>query len=201
MDAEDIERREFAAAFRGYDRGEVDLYLREVAQEVRAMGKEVSKAKQAADKAISDLSALKAERAKVSEPEEPAQSSGKAEAYRQVGEETARVLLAAEAAANEIREAGRHEVTQMITEARRKAQQIVKDASHGRTEIEDDIKRLKQTRASLAAQLDDIKRRLADAVARLHAPLEPPPPVRLSRPPEKQAAGPPSKTVPPVAPK
>ena len=189
MDADDIEKREFAPAFRGYDRAEVDLYLREVAQEVRDIGRQVSTAQEAAEKAITDLNALKAERAKASEPE-PAQSTDKAEAYRQVGEETARVLLAAETAANEIREAGRHEVTQMIAEARRKAQQIVKEASQGRTGIEEDIKRLKQTRASLAAQLDDINRRLADAVAKLQSPLEAPPSsARPSRPADKRSSG------------
>lgn len=150
MDPEQIENKEFLIGLRGYDRDEVDRFLKQVAEEVR-------KLQPAADLA--------------SAPAEPQEARS---LYEQVGQETSRILLAAEEAGNEIKEAAKTEAASLMTDARARAEEIDRVARERQSVSEDYLKRLEEARGVLATQLVDVGRRLEETVSRLQMPVETP---------------------------
>jgi DivIVA domain-containing protein len=160
MDPEDIEAREFATSLRGYDREEVDSFRRGVAAEVRRL-----------------RSALAQQVASASSAESPTPPDT-ADAYRQVGDETARILVAAEQAAREIKERGQREVAELLADAREEAAALGRAAIAERETIEEDIRQLQEARAMLGTEMEDLRRRFEELVLRLRQPFE----IRRTRP-------------------
>lgn len=95
--------------------------------------------------------------------------------YRQIGEKTSQILVAAEEAGKEIRELARREAAEVLADARAKAAEIVMAAQADRRAAEHDLQRLREARAQLATQLEVVRRRLDETIALLRAPMDEPP--------------------------
>jgi len=186
MEPDEIERREFSTGLRGYDRSEVDVFTKEIAQLVRRLQ---------TDLAAVRSSLAKAKAAPPPPPPAPVPESvpDKDMAYRFLGEETTRVLIAAEHAAKEIKARANQQAAEVVADARREAGRIAREGREGRQEAQDDLRQLRQTRGMLAGQLEDIRRKLAEAVARLQTPVDP---TALAHGPEKSDSRPGSRLAP-----
>lgn len=170
MDEKKVETKEFTVSLRGYDRDEVDVYLGQLAEELRQL------------------------KAGAAGTPPAAASSGSADAYRQVGDETSKILVAADEAGREIRDRAQKEATSIVAEARSKAEAITRQHQADRRGFEEDIQKLREVRDTLATQLEDVGRRLAETTARLKTPIETPiPPV--DRGPKPKAAEAPAREV------
>lgn len=152
MEPEEIESKEFLVSLRGYDREEVDAYLRELADEIRRLSTNIGTA--AAPSA--------------------APAGDPATFYKQIGDETSKILLAAEEAGREINTRARAEAAELLSSARSQAEEIRKLGDQQRQAAEDDLRRLREARSILATQLEDVRRRLDETIARLQAPIETP---------------------------
>lgn len=197
VEPEEIEAKQFLISLRGYDREEVDEFLRQVADELRRrlQGGPV------------------------------ASGGATADAYRRVGEETSRILVAAEEIANNMRETARRETEAAVAKARKEAEEtreaarkesietiaaarkeaeetvasarteaaeilgsarqeataVEKSIAEAREAAEQDLEALRQARSVLSTQLEDVRRRLDETIARLQAPVDKLPPRREIR--------------------
>ncbi len=207
MDPEEIENRQFIVTLRGYARDEVDSFREEVAQEIKILRKQLTKA-------TSELSHSNAELAKsrtqlgdlnvqldevnarlavaeqpreepepATRPEPPktTQAEDRASAFKLVGQETERILLAAEQAAEQLHERAMKESAEIMTDARLKAQRTMEELAAARRAAEEDFAGIKESRNMVASQLEDIRRRLEETISRLRVPVELPGPKTVSR--------------------
>lgn len=183
MEPEDIEAREFGTVLRGYDRQEVEDFAREVAEHVRRLQNDLDEVRAALESAKATPPPALLPPAPV---KAPVTEAPKTDVYKQLGEETARILISAEQAGHQIKEQAKREAAEVLADARRDAGRIARQAREGKQQAEGDLRQLLQTRAMLAGQLEDVRRRLAEAVARLQAPLEPTdsPPHKQEEPPD-----------------
>ncbi|MDX1621945.1 MAG: DivIVA domain-containing protein [Nitriliruptorales bacterium] len=166
---EEIASRQFLISLRGYDRGEVETFLREIADEVGALQARIQELEEQLEAASSSTGM------------EPAGETGAISAdsgahpFKALGEETTRILVAAEESAQEIQrraeERARHEVDQARREAReevqgarRTASKIVADAERRRNGIAEDIRQLEATRDDLMHELREAMKAVQGAV-------------------------------------
>jgi hypothetical protein len=119
------------------------------------------------------------------EPEAfPAQPSGgssvgpddAAAFFRQLGEQTSKVLTAAEEAGRGIREQARRDAAGIIAEARVEANELALAAASQRRAAEEELRRFREARTILANQIEDVHRRLEEIILRLRTPVEAPEP-------------------------
>ncbi len=157
MEPNEISKREFLVSLRGYDRDEVDAFAKEVAQELARLRSELAAASASGPAQGPPIVAV------------PVNT----QAYERVGEDTSKILLAAEQVGEQIREKARREAAGLTTDARAEAEKIKREADAERKESEDDLRKLREARTVLATQLEDVGQRLAESVARLRAPVEP----------------------------
>ncbi|MFP5309838.1 MAG: DivIVA domain-containing protein [Actinomycetes bacterium] len=160
---DEIAARQFLVSLRGYDREEVAAFLREVADEVatlRGRVRELERDLEAAQASGGAASAVPVARAEAT----PAASIDTREALKLLGEETTRILVAAEDSAAVIRqraeervaaelETARRESRDEIEGARRTASKIVADAERRRAVIAEDIRGLEATRDRFLGEL------------------------------------------------
>lgn len=190
MDPEEIESREFLPSFRGYARDEVEAFREEVVQELKSLRKQLTKATSDLSHANTELaeakSQLAAVRAELAEeqakpkPEpQPAEAvvapspvEDRAVQFRMVGQETERILLAAEQAAEQIHERAVKESAEMMTDARLKVQRSLEELEAARRAAEQDFAGIRDARGMVASQLEDIRRRLEETINRLRVPVE-----------------------------
>ena len=119
----DITQKQFAKAFRGYEREEVEGFLSLVAVEFEALIKEVNALREDNQRKVEELAEHKSRERALQE-----------------------TLVAAQKASEEIREAARKESEITISDAELQAEKIVQ-AAHGRfLRIVDDINELKRQR-------------------------------------------------------
>lgn len=168
---EEIASRQFLVSLRGYDRDEVAAFLQEVAdehaqlleriEELDAALAEARRTAQGAERApaaAAPSTAVEAQR-----PAQPVAMSPR-EAFAALGEETTRILVAAEESAQAIRdkaeerarvdlENSRREARDEVEGARRAASKIVADAERRRNTIAEDIRTLESTRDSFMQDL------------------------------------------------
>ena len=156
MEPEEIESKEFLVSLRGYDREEVDAYLRELADEIRQLSTNIGTT------------------APPSAAPSAVPAGDPATFYKQIGDETSKILLAAEEAGREINTRARAEAAELLSSARSQAEEIRKLGDQQRQAAEDDLRRLREARSILATQLEDVRRRLDETIARLQAPIETP---------------------------
>lgn len=160
MDPEEIQNREFLVSLRGYDRDEVDAFAREVAEEIAKLRTQLTAAGSAPPAAA---------------PEPvPAVPADRSDALKQIGEETSKILLAAEQVGSDIKDKARREAAEMLADAREEVQKINKESSERRREAEEELRKLTEARSVLATQLEDVRRRLDETISRLVAPMTPP---------------------------
>lgn len=139
---DDIAQRRFLVALRGYDRDEVSTFLQEVAGEVRGLRARIAE--------------LQAELARATEAAAPDGVDPRA-AFQALGQETTRVLVAAEEAAQEIearaaaaaqdREDEAHrEARETVDRANRQAARTIAEAERRRDAIAAEIAALREER-------------------------------------------------------
>jgi hypothetical protein len=190
MDPEEIESREFLPSFRGYARDEVEAFREEVVQELKSLRKQLTKATSdlshtntELDQARSQLAEVRAElaeeRARPKPEPQPAEAAAepspveeRAAQFRMVGQETERILLAAEQAAEQIHERAVKESAEMMTDARLKVQRSLEELEAARRAAEEDFAGIRDARGMVASQLEDIRRRLEETINRLRVPVE-----------------------------
>ncbi|MGH2718128.1 MAG: hypothetical protein ACRDJU_06080 [Actinomycetota bacterium] len=94
--------------------------------------------------------------------------------FRQLGEQTSKVLTAAEEAAREIREQARRDAAVVVADARMQAEELARAAAAERRIAEEELRRFREARAILANQIEDVRRRLEEIVLRLRTPVDAP---------------------------
>lgn len=172
---EDIESKEFLVSLRGYDREEVDAFLRELAEEIRR---------------------LKSDAQTVAPSSSPAGEGDASTFYKQIGEETSKILVAAEEAGAEIRARASAEAAELLASARNQSEEVRRAGEAQKQAAEDDLRRLREARSILANQLEDVGRRLEETISRLQAPIEPATTASTTAaPPRPQVVPPPAATV------
>src|SRR5438093_5148301 len=168
MNPNDIEAREFAVANRGYDCEEVDAFLRVVGAEVRRLQSRLAKQGTSEEAVEASADVPGSTQGAVEDLSAP----DPAETYRRVGDETARILVAAEQAAVEIKERGEREAAELVAAARREAIALHKAAKAERGGLEQDIRQLHEARSLLGVEMEDMRRRFEELVLRLRRPFD-----------------------------
>lgn len=212
MDPEEIENRQFLVSLRGYARDEVESFREEVAQEIRILRKKLVKATSELSHANAEMTNLKSKLAEAStqlaqersrraaenepKPPEPAPAQDRAAVFRTVSQETERILLAAEHAAEQIHERALAESAEIMADARIKVEQSLAELEAARRAAEEDFAGIRDSRAMVASQLEDIRRRLEETISRLRVPVELPGSKPVSRFRQPQAADPGAPQVP-----
>lgn len=155
MKPEEIAEHKFLVGLRGYDREQVETYLRDLARYAQSLETQLHDALNRP------------------EPAPPAPPTVD-EAARILGEEIAQIVVAARAGAEEILKKSRAEAAELLADARRDLAEVRREIAERKTTAEDEIRSLAEARDRLATQLGDVRRRLEETVARL-APVEAPP--------------------------
>lgn len=174
IEADEVGQKEFLVALRGYDREQVDAYLREIAEELRRL-------RSASESAVA-----------------PAPSSA-AEVYKGIGEKTSQILVAAEEAGEEIKTTARDEAARILTDTRMEATSLARTSQNERRQAEQEIRKLRDARNLLKTQLEDVGRRLEEMISRLDSPMDIPDTDVGPEPPPAPVAAPP-RAEPPAAP-
>ncbi|MDQ3932256.1 MAG: DivIVA domain-containing protein [Actinomycetota bacterium] len=154
---EEIATRQFLIALRGYDRDEVTTFLGRVAEDYRSLVTRVQELETDLERASTAFTV----------------SSDPLEAFRQLGEETTRILVAAEEAAIQLRqraeeetrvelEAARRTATEELDTARRSAAEELQHAR--RTAAEE----LQSARRTAAEELDEARRAASEELEQAH---------------------------------
>ncbi len=204
MDPEEIENRQFLVQLRGYARDEVESFREEVAQEIKILRKQLTKATSDLSHANNELAAVKAKLAEErsrpapevkaapeppSTPEPPAED--RTAMFRLVGQETERILLAAEEAAEQIHERAEKEAAELLADTRMRVERSLAEFDAARRAAEEDFAGIRDSRSMVASQLEDIRRRLEETISRLRVPVQLPgskPASRFRSQSEQQAA-------------
>ncbi|HVE76533.1 MAG TPA: ATP-binding cassette domain-containing protein [Actinomycetota bacterium] len=179
FEPEEIEERSFAMSLRGYDRDEVDSFKQEVATLLRGQQRLLEKAEQAATEAEQQKVAAveEAVAAAVEERPEPGpvveRPSDPEAVFRQIGDETSKILIAARGAGDEVLSTARADAAELLLNARHAAKRVEDESERQRLAAESDVSYLRETRALLATQLEDLQKGLAESVSRMRSPVEP----------------------------
>jgi DivIVA domain-containing protein len=197
MDPDQIEQTHFLVALRGYARDEVDSFLKDVAGEVRGLRRQLATASAELDARqaelkvrTAELEAKSSELAQLAARPQPVQApaevihpqpTDRAQAIRAIGDETERILLAAEDAAIQIRERAMKDSAELVTDARLQAERTIREIDERKNEAAADLAKIESTRGMMASQLEDIRRRIDETVARLRTPVDPLPPPQSTR--------------------
>ncbi len=190
MDPEEIENRQFLVQIRGYARDEVEAFREEVAQEIKILRKQLTKATSDLSHANSELANAKARlaeanaqlaeerskpagqpEAKSPEPEAPP-AVDRASMFHMVGQETERILLAAEESAEQIHEQALKESAELMADTRMRVERSLAEFDAARRAAEEDFAGIRDSRSMVASQLEDIRRRLEETISRLRVPVE-----------------------------
>lgn len=164
---DDIRSRRFLVALRGYERDEVSAYLDEVASQVEEQQRQIEELQAALDTA-QRTPAPAAERG----PIEPR------EALKVLGEETTRILVAAEDSAKAIEEKAlingreveakaRREAREITDRANQQAARTVAEAERRRDQVAADLRRLEAQRDSFLGELRGAVTQVTSAVGGL----------------------------------
>ncbi|MBW3664667.1 MAG: DivIVA domain-containing protein [Actinobacteria bacterium] len=150
---DEIASREFLISLRGYDRDEVASFLRQVAEEHAHLQRRIRELESELETA-DDVGTAPVVRQEASAARP---SSDPRDAFRALGEETTRILVAAEESAQTIKqraeerakqelETARREARDEVESARRTASKIVADAERRRNSVAEDIRNLESMR-------------------------------------------------------
>lgn len=180
MDPEEVEGREFLVTLRGYSRDEVDAfksevagYLRRLTAELAESAEEVRVVKTQLEEALARPAGQIARDAGRDSQEEPA-APDRELAFKQVAQETERILMAAEQVAEQMQARARQESAELLTDARRQAQHGFDQVEEAKRRAERDLDGVRESRGLIASQLEDIRRRLDETINRLRIPVESP---------------------------
>ena len=155
MSAKDIERADFAVALRGYDREEVDAFLRQVAGEHRRLSEALDASQRNVDKPYQSLGSDMGELLQHAKDSADAIRRRAEEDGKQVRQEAKKDAAAtrekAEHDAEGVRKAADYEASERIKEAERRARQLMEVEAEARH-------RLRDIRAELATVVEGMER-------------------------------------------
>ena len=158
IDPDRILDRTFATVRRGVDPSEVESYLRQIAGEMRAMAARIGELERSLAMAESAASVA------------PIDLVDPTDLTRIVGEETARVLDAARAAAADIRTRAEESVERMVRDAREEAERVRADAETTAAQRTEEAESLVARRTAEAeAAATEVRNRLEIDLARAEA--------------------------------
>jgi cell division initiation protein len=139
VSAKDIERADFSVALRGYDRDEVDAFLRSVADEHRRLSEELVEAQRSVEHPYQSLGADMGEllqHAKDSADQIRRKAEDDAKQTRQEAKKNAAATREkAEREAEETRKAAEHDSTARIKEADRRVRQLMEAEAEARQRL------------------------------------------------------------------
>jgi len=130
LTAMDIENQAFHGSFRGYDRGEVDLFLRSVAEEVERLNLEHGKMLEQVGQLREDVEDLRSR-------EQTLQKT----------------LVSAQRMTDEMKQRAGKESELLVQEARLRAERLLKDAQDHLARLEMDVNRSKLERETFERRL------------------------------------------------
>lgn len=162
LDPEDIEGRDFLVSLRGYDRAEVRSFLADVAAQVRDLRTRL----ETAEATARDAQAAPAADA------DPAQSEP-SRLFAEIGEETRRILEAAQEAAQDMTRNARVDADREVQAARHKVARLLAEGERRREDIEEVVAGLEAARVSLTTNLLEVGRTIEQIVEELGAPAPP----------------------------
>lgn len=177
LSPEEIASRQFLISLRGYDRDEVTNFLREVAQQHARLQERLRQLEE-------QVAAVRAEgRGASYGGGEAGGPASPREAFQALGEETTRILVAAEESAEEIRrraterarnelEQARREAREEVDGARRTANKVVADAERRRDDIAEEVRKLEGARDRYMQDLRGAVQAVQSAVRDLAPPEE-----------------------------
>ncbi|MDP8961018.1 MAG: DivIVA domain-containing protein [Actinomycetota bacterium] len=154
---EEIASRQFLIALRGYDRDEVTTFLGRVAEDYRSLVTRAQELETELEQASTDFKV----------------STDPLEAFRQLGEETTRILVAAEEAAIQLRQRAEEETRAELEAARRTATEELDTARRSAAEELQHARRtaaeeLQQARRTAAEELDEARRAASEELEQAH---------------------------------
>lgn len=171
LTAEEIRSRTFLVSLRGYDREEVAAFLDEVADQVSGLVErleqsdaKVSQAeedKARAEEAVADKPAAEAEPAPAAAqpaPENP---------FAEIGQETQRILEAAQQAGDEMRAKAREEADRELKAARAQADRIIAEGERRREDMERTVQALEDAREKIADDFRGLGRTVEEVLREL----------------------------------
>lgn len=161
---EDIRNRDFLVSLRGFDRAEVRAFLDQVAEQVQDLQRRLEAAEGAGTAHGDELRAA----------QDPpvGDSDGMPQVFADIGNETQRILEAAQEAATNMARKARVDADREVQSGRRQAARLIAEGEQRREEIETIVAGLEAARNSLSAQLRDI----GDTIERVIGELGAPPP-------------------------
>ncbi|MBA2530416.1 MAG: DivIVA domain-containing protein, partial [Euzebyales bacterium] len=201
---EEIAGRDFLVSLRGYDRDEVRTFLRRVAEEAGDARARTAELEQQVERLGAERAAALADR-----PEALPASIEAAAIFAEIGQETQRILEAAQEAGAHIRHKARMDADRELHAARAEAGQVINDSRRRREDAERILAELREARVSLAEELRAVGRAL-DATLESLSPREPAgsgedprgmpqgADTDTPQPPETEAPPPPGTETPPV---
>lgn len=157
---EEIENKQFLIGLRGYDRMEVDSFLRAVAADMRDLLEQASRKPEAPAPAVEPAPVAEAVPEVVEEapqPEAPAPEPEPVDNFAHFGETMAAILRDAENTVADMRAKAEEEAREMISGAEARSVQIVSEAQSKADELVDRARdRAAELRASAQSDADNI---------------------------------------------
>lgn len=167
----EITDHQFLVALRGYDRDEVHAFLTQVAGEFADLAARVASLEADLEAATDPANAPAAARVQPAPPPPPPPPTPSA-LFAEIGQQTQRILEAAQEAGDELKRKARQDAQNDIENARSQASQLVADGERRREQIEAVVAQLEEARQRLAAQLEGVGRSIGEALRDL-VPQEP----------------------------
>ena len=150
----DIQAQTFSEAKRGYDPGEVDVFLEQLASEVDAMLSKIVDLKNRLTSTEQQLSETKDQlaQAQAQAQQAPAAAPAPANTYSATERQISAALITAQQSADRIVDEARQNAERIRNEADAKAREVIRQALAEKQNEQDEIDRLKDSREEFRAE-------------------------------------------------
>ena len=164
---DEITAHQFLVALRGYDRDEVHAFLTQVAGEYADLAARVQSLEADLEAATDPATIASPVKAEPPPPPAPPPTPTPSAMFAEIGQQTQRILEAAQEAGDELKRKARKDAKQDIASARSEAIHLVAEGERRREGIEAVVAQLEESRDRLAAQLQGVGRSIGEALADL----------------------------------
>ncbi len=148
----DIQAQTFSEAKRGYDPGEVDVFLEQLASEVDAMLSKIVDLKNRLDASEQQLAEAKQQLAQAQAAPAPAPAPAPVNEYSATERQISAALITAQQSADRIVDEARANAERIRNEADAKAREVIRQALAEKQNEMDEIDRLKSSREEFRAE-------------------------------------------------
>ena len=164
---EEIAERRFLVSLRGYDRDEVHAFLADLAHQVGQLQQRNAELSAEAERVAGAAEGAPAEPDVPTGPGSEAGAGTPDRPFAQLGEETQRILEAAEEAAAQITRKAKRDADRELQAARQQAAKLIADGERRREALEEVVGRFEERRAAIAGELREVGQTIDRAVAEL----------------------------------